>query len=483
MKKNKLKKYPLGSGKNGLVRNYIESPSETMTENDIMLAKAKEKAANNGWAQGLDILGGMALENGLSMVGSGIGSGEESGLDFKKYNKKALGGEVNNVGVEVEGGETAKLPDGGLIDFKGPDHKDGGIKTTLPEGTDIFSKRILIKGQTMAERESDRSKKEFSLEKLFGDNEMDTVLKSTLKRTIANNNMDREKDKRLQQVVRLMKQMGTTDMEGKPAEFEGGGTVMGNLFRNFFGGTDPDSGAKVDGNFKMTGGDILGLAGTMYSATAPMKNTQKQRAGDTPNINAFEGFGNDALDKIDSAKTYLDTQQDNALLNIEKDRTSATARNRNSARGVNQMRALDIATDSQANDAGADVYDNFSKQMIGLLSKQAGFENMQDDKVMQGEATRDDNDRRDRDNYFSQLAKDIGTKGQGIQQTGKMLNQSKKNSVSENLLDDSSKGHKVDSKGNVTLKDGTKVLSYAEIAALAKAKNMTVDEWITSINK
>ena len=503
MKKKKPQKYPLGTGKNGVVRHYIESPDETMVENDIMLAKAREKADNNGWAQGLNLIGNMAIQYGTSMAGAGGaggtfkdgGSGKtiESGgfkggnfgapMDGSMY--AAFGGQVNSQEVEVEGGEVAKLPDGGLIDFKGPDHKDDGIKTSLPVGTDIFSKRIMIGGKTMAERETDRSKKEFTLEKLLKDNSMDTILKGTLKRTKSNNAMEQEKDKRLQDVVRLIKQMGETNIKGEPTEFGDGGSVMGNLFRGLTGGVDPETGEVVDSKLpNFSGGDLVGLAGTLYSAFEPGKNTERARAGDTPNINAFKDFGNDALDRIDDAKTFIGGQQDNALKNIESNRIAATTKNRGTARGINTLRTLDTVSNVQATDASNDVYDNFAKQMVGLLSQQAGFENEQDTKVMAGEDTRDDRDRRDRDNYFSQLAVDIGTKGQGIQQVGKMLNENKKNTVSENLLNDTSKGYKVDGNGNITLKSGKKELSAAESLAVANAYGYaTVEEYIESLNQ
>lgn len=473
MKTKKIKKLALGTGKNGIVRNYIDSPSETMAENDIMMSKAKMTAADNGWAKGLDIFGNMAMQYGMSQAGgvSGVVKGVGKGFgNMGGTDVKAFGGKVEGK-VEVEGGEVAKLPNGEVIEFEGPDHKDGGINVLrdlgfeLPEGSDVYSKRV-FNGESMAKRALEREKKTLSLEKLLESNSHDTVLKDTLKRTKANNTMEEQKDKRLQEMVRLITELGTNaDKEGVK-EFKEGGTVGGNLFRNLFGGTDPDSGAAVEGNFNMTGGDLMGMAGTIYSAFEPMKNTEKARAGDTPNINAFEDFGNDALDTIEDAKGYLGTQQDNALNNLEKERTSASTRNRKSARGVNQMRALDLATDSQVNDASIDVYDNFAKQMVGLLSKQAGFENERDTRVMTGEATRDDNDRKDRDNYFSQLAKDIATKGQGIQQLGKMTNESKQNTVSTNLLNQASKGYKVDSNGNVLLKNGKKELSAEESKAV-----------------
>jgi hypothetical protein len=47
---------------------------------------------------------------------------------------------------EVEGGETAITPNGRNIQFRGPKHNNGGIKTNLPSGTRIFSDRIIYPG-------------------------------------------------------------------------------------------------------------------------------------------------------------------------------------------------------------------------------------------------------------------------------------------------------------------------------------------------
>ena len=71
MKKKKIRKKKLAYGtNNGIVRNYIDSPSKTLVENDIAMAKAQESAMSNGWVKGLDIFGGMAMQYGTSMMNS-----------------------------------------------------------------------------------------------------------------------------------------------------------------------------------------------------------------------------------------------------------------------------------------------------------------------------------------------------------------------------------------------------------------------------
>lgn len=188
-----------------------------------------------------------------------------------------------------------------------------------------------------------------------------------------------------------------------------------------------------------TFGNTVGLIGNLVSTFGPMQNTLKNRAGDTPNVNMFKDFGNDALDVINDTKGYVAGQKDNALKDVDRAVTSNKSRSRNTARGVNQMRALDLASDMAANQSRENIYDNFAKQMMGILSQEASLENQQDQVVMQGEQNRDLADRQDRDNFYTQMAQDIATKGQGIQQIGKDLNQAEQQKVIMKMLNQLSK--------------------------------------------
>lgn len=486
LKDRKKQKYSFGTGKNGVERQYIQSPNEALIENDIALARAKDKSNNNALAQSLGIFGNMALQYGTSMTGGTSGIGEGMGEGFKNIfgNKAAFGGPVGGVNVEVEGKEVGETPNGQLINFKGPSHEDGGININLPEGTEIFSDRIKVKGKTMAERKIIREKKLTTLEKLLNKNGNDIVIKNSIKRTQENNKKEEEKDQRLQDIVGGMEQLAQfaygTGKEGVQ-KLAVGGTV-GDFFTNIFGEEEKDLPSENKNIPNFTGGDILGLAGTMYSAFAPMNNTQSNRAGDTPNVNLFEDFGNDSLDKIDQAKTYVSGQRDKALTDLETSRTRSTVNNRKSARGVNTQRALDLASDVNTNNAQNDIYDNFSKQMMQLLSQQAGFENQQDQAVMTGEQQRDLADRQDRDNYYTQMAEDISTKGQGIQMMGKMFNENKANTAAEQAVNDSSINFKY-TNGVLTDKAGNVVMNQIELAKSAKILGVSVEDYINMINK
>lgn len=59
----------------------------------------------------------------------------------------AQGGMVDTMPIEVEGGESALLPNGGDVTFEGPNHNNGGIEVpNAPEGMQIASDRTKVPG-------------------------------------------------------------------------------------------------------------------------------------------------------------------------------------------------------------------------------------------------------------------------------------------------------------------------------------------------
>lgn len=486
------KKYGNGTGRGGVVNNYIENPNDALLENQIAINRAEFEAASNPWIQGLQAVGGLAMNQGMSMIGgASIG---DIGADLGALGKQtaAYGGKVKG-GVEVEGEEVAETPGGQLLDFKGPSHEAGGIDIDLPGGTEIYSKRVKVDGVSMADRKKKREKKELTLEKLLEMNPTDAVNKNTLNRTKKNNKAEETRDLKTQeliaklvnpednkfalgtppggidiaQLLQVMTQGGIpTSNTGFPIEDVGNpntvptvgeskvlpiptepfldttiplrdGTPI-NLPKNEnqdltwkstpVGNTDIEEGAEsnfLDTLNLMTGGDAVGMVGNLISTFKPMDNTLENRAKDTPNINHFEDFGNDALDVLDESKGLVGDVRDNALSDLETARTGNVKRNRNTARGVNTMRSLDLAASAQANQVQKDIYDNFAKQLMSIFSQEAGIENQQDSMVMQGAERKDIADRMDIDNFYSQMAQDIATKGTGLQETSYDLNQMK----------------------------------------------------------
>jgi hypothetical protein len=252
----------------------------------------------------------------------------------------------------------------------------------------------------------------------------------------------------------------------------GADPMIANQFTNSYSGLPVQNGAEVtdaNGNLisqpgffdklqgyvpNLTTGDAIGLAGNLYSSFAPMKNTKDAFSNMTPNINPFENYGQEGLKSMADAKGMLAGEQARALKNLELSKAGQINRGRNTARGVNQMRALDLAANLQGDQAASDINSNFIQMLMNLTTQEAGMQNQKDQVVMGGEGARDIADRQDLANYWSQLGRDKATLGEGLQQTGKDLNATKQNEVMMNLLNQLSKyGITVDSKGQLSTKN------------------------------
>ena len=207
---------------------------------------------------------------------------------------------------------------------------------------------------------------------------------------------------------------------------------------------------KTVGGFNPTMGDVMGITGNMYSAFAGINNTEQNRAGDTPNINPYVDFGKDALDANSDSMKYIEGVTANAKTNNRRNAISTKRSARNSSRGLNQQRAMDMAIDLEANNQELTIDDNNSNKMMQLLSQKSQLENQQDQAVMTGEYERDMNNRKDRDAFYTQKGKDLAGIGTGIQQTGKDLNDIAGNDMEMKLLNQMSKYFQFDAEGNIT---------------------------------
>lgn len=461
----------------GLKPNTVQTPEQALMENNIALAKAENKAQNNPWTQGLDLLGNLAIQIGSSMATSGASKGLSNG-----FKKAAYGGTVGS-NVEVEGQEVGQLPNGSLIDFEGPSHEQGGIDVSLPSGTDIYSKRIKVDNKTLAERKKIRERKINRARKTLEKNPHDVLAKNTIQRLTEVNEMEEAFDTNLQDVVSASENPdkfaygGTTGIdpidisllkqlyEVKDILGESGKTsipTIGNtndnstislpvksvnpsdldnpMDKTIQMSSVPKEGGEGDGSGVELGagmptvGDLVGMAGNLYQAFKPRSLTLENRGGDTPNVNSYRDFGKDGLKTIQGAKQKVQELTNEAKRDLQLNRNAIAKRNRNSARGVNTLRALDITADNMLNQSEADVNARAAAQLLNLISQEAQMQNTQDQVVMGGEAQRDLADRQDRDNFYTQLAKDEVAVGQGVSRTGKAMNQIKERGVNENMI-------------------------------------------------
>ena len=423
----------------------------------------------------------------MANVGTGLQQifnpqGNEDFLSGMFTEQFAMGGEVGGVPVEVEGEEVAETPMGNLIDFSGPKHEQGGIDVNLPKGTKIFSDRIAIDGKTMQERKKIRERAEKRLSGFLDSNPSDVVSRNTLDRTKKSLDMEEQSDLAIQKMV--------SAVSGEKDEFAFGG-ITGedpegiddlfyrtlspiarknkaeiDRFDSFFGQlkgrTTPSAvinPVKISDNFvprqssglpavedlpgsslsEFTPGDITTMIGNAIGGVGPLATTLANRAGDTPNVNSFKNFGKDALASNQKAMEQMGEIKNNAEQKIQLSENASRASNRNSARSVNTLRALDANSVTAGNSARNDVSANFANQLIQLFGQQGQLENQQDSAVMTGEQNRDLADRGDRDAFYSNLGEGITGIAKGVAQTGKDLNTKLSNEDMLDIMGDLSK--------------------------------------------
>lgn len=399
----------------------------------------------------------------------------------------AFGGSVgNNVPVEVEGGEVAQDPNGNLIEFQGPSHKDGGIKTALPEGSEIYSKRILIEGKTIADRKKERELKIKSLEKKLKDFE-DPLTRKTLNKIIENSQIEEEVEKAIQQsaerkfapqqqmpmqkapwgkpflkrgkesieyqkalaqIKKFQKDNGLLDNE---IVGEKTGDSMWNLptYENGMNLLPEDKKEdKKEGSPQNpskdfftknaaglpTAGDLAGIGGNIYQGLNSLLGAERNAATDTPNENPFLNFGKESMKELENSEKYISAVASGQERDLKSSRNAAIVRNRRSSRDLNTMRMGDYAVDRTFNDAKNQLDNSIIGQYMQLSNQKANLQQQIDQIVMGGEGQKDLANRQDKDARDTAIAMGKKDMGKMISLTGKHFNDIKERLVQAKYL-------------------------------------------------
>jgi hypothetical protein len=548
----------------------LESPLEALVENEKMNIKALDKIENNEWFKFLESFAQVSLPVGGALAGlkggqrnlekdaaSDINTGnidttetrellqnDNSGIKSELKDQMnsmmnyAYGGQLGRIPAEVEGGEVAQTPYGDLLQFFGNSHEQGGIDIDLPEGTDVFSKRIKIDNVTLADRKKKREARLKRLQKKLEKNRTDALLKNTLLRTEENNQKEEGIDKSVQEMVRKYLSnyepgIRNYELGENPQQYAGGGIVgfpsepydnivaalnnpyNKNLIKkneilsllqqagienlkpelsndsgqersfytqsiepkapeinvqgvfdnwkyndegmieglNSFLPISPTKESNVTGiketikrgsnnnnsnpngfkdkswtqflGYMPTVGDMAGIYGNLFQGYAPYNNTLANRAGDLPNVNSYQNFGENTLKTLNDQRSLLEQNRARQMSDLTLARNASVNRNRNSAMGINTQRALDLASDMELGRIGNQVDMQYNQQLAQLMNMIAQSQGIQDQVRMGGEERKLEADKADRDAYYTQIAKDLANLGGMYSETGKTLNQIK----------------------------------------------------------
>ena len=202
-------------------------------------------------------------------------------------------------------------------------------------------------------------------------------------------------------------------------------------------------------------GDMTKLIGNYLGMTSCIKTANEQRATDIPFQNVFKNAGEEAQRMLDNAKQGIETGKAQAIVKANTNTRTGKKAGRNSARGVNQMRAMDWLYDTALNTSVSDIMARASEQMAQIDVQKSGVSMNADQLKGQGEWQRMVADAAAKDAYYTALAlgrKDFAT---GLQQSGKDLNDMKTNKILEKLLSQSGEYAGMTAKGDFFGKPAT----------------------------
>lgn len=513
MKKNKSQKRgkSFAYGGKAMVNDFLQQLSKI----NNMGYEAQVETAMDPTVNLLKGLGSGLANMGINMIGSGLGklAGAGGFSGFLGNNAKTITGGLNflnsvngmfadggniidNPDIEVEGQEYFETPMGETGMFQGPSHEEGGIPMNvgdfnqpleegeIPEGTFIYPKRLKVKGKSMAKRAEDRDKRLSKIEKLFGNSLHDNILKNSLNRTKTTNNVEDSVDK---EFINLMKQLKQDNQ--KTEQFSLGGDTRfrdflnleklleSNVFpykgnkedsinpKTFTTSTskkEPNILNKVLGGEFGTLGDLIGIGGNLYQGYQGIRDVVNQRKTDTPNINAFKNYGKEGLATLKNNLNLLDEIKDNQLNKAQLSKNATLNRNRNNVRGLNTLRALDLATDLGYQNIINDIFANHAGQVMDANNRIASSQFDIDNRVMAGEQARDLADRQDKDNYHTNLNRARMNWGEALSRFGKNMNQIKSRNVNTNLVNQQFENVVFGSDGRIKTADGIDIFNMGD---------------------
>lgn len=413
----------------------------------------------------------------------------------KKLYKFAYGGKAK-ANAEVEDDEVAETPFGNLMKFNGATHEQGGIDANLPQGTKIFSDRISVDGQTMAERKLERERRIKKVSDFLQKNPTDMIKKNSFKRIKEFNDMQEASDMEVQQMANRIFNpskrkfamggiLGGMDWNGLFAAMNanqdplttddmlGQGTgistelstepVANQSYLDMIapndGGDFPEvetnMGTAATGNKSGVGftpGDILGMSGNAIGSIAPLMGTLLNRKTDTPNINPYRNYGNRGIETFNKSFNNLEATKGRQMQGVTTRANASKNSIRNSSRSLNTQRAFETILDASVNEAMSNIENTNANSYNQLLSGKTQLQNTQDQLFSQGEQYRDISDRQDKDAFQSNIGANIGTFAKGLQSQAASMNANKYQNDMMSLLNEMYKYGMIEQDNNGSFK-------------------------------
>ncbi len=179
---------------------------------------------------------------------------------------------------------------------------------------------------------------------------------------------------------------------------------------------------------EMTGaGNMVGAVSGAVGNLANLATTIASR--DQIKDNPFANYASDALSKLASMKSMAGSMRDMQMQDATLSKNTARANNRNMARGVGDMRALDMGTHVAGLKNQRAINSAYENQIMNISGQEAGMLLDRDKTIMSGQERTDAINQANKDNYLSNLSSNITDFSTTGQQLGKTMNQQESNKL------------------------------------------------------
>jgi hypothetical protein len=217
-------------------------------------------------------------------------------------------------------------------------------------------------------------------------------------------------------------------------------------------------------------GDMTKLIGNYLGMTAGIKTAAEQRSTDITHRNEFANAGKESQKLLDNAKKGIEISKAQAVVKATDVSRGGKRGGRNSARGVNQMRAMDWLYDTALQGQIAEISAKAAEQMTSIDVQKSSVALNADQLRGEGQFKANMANEAAKDAYYTALGQGRKDFASGMQQTGKDLNAMKENKIIENLMKNYGKYVTADESGLKAKpqKEEPKTNAKVDIASLEK---------------
>jgi hypothetical protein len=194
---------------------------------------------------------------------------------------------------------------------------------------------------------------------------------------------------------------------------------------------------KALGDNMPTTGDMTKLIGNYLGMTAGMKNAAEQRSTDVTHTNVYKNAGKESQKLLDNAKASIEGQKAQAIIKASTTSRGGKKGARGSARGVNQMRAMDWLYDTALNQQIAEISANAAGQLSQIDVQKSGVAMNADQLKGKGEYDAAIANEAAKDAYYTALGLGRNQFAEGLMQAGADFNDMKSNKAKWNLVKNS----------------------------------------------